>query len=665
MFHEDGGFTSIAVALALLVSLTLVFSVATGSWVLDRSAEIQEIADAAAVSSQNVVAAYSTVFQTVDACVLSLGLAGTLLYGAGLIMSAVPGLSGTALEATDAARAVLDARRGFCESAERGLSAFESLMPALCMLESFAVVEANEDDGIVYTGLAVPFPQESLSSFTLVDDVSSEEMDARARELQRKSDEAKALKAEADAALERGWWADCGARPRCLRERAGHLGGLGDHANPDYPDPSSWSFGAAILRARAYYSSRSDAEHPYSSDIESVTDSICRERFYRYALTRLGEAYYHGNADGSVDLFLPDLPKNTDGIRSSVLYTERAWPSTMEEEGLTLHSTLSCPGASGSVSSLIPLSSIDSGSARECPVCRMSVGDMGKTVAASSSIDNGFEYWWDEVVAASEDFERAMDGLAEKQREMRGIAEEGKDAFQLALDTLSCERPKACPPGAWGSVAIVARGDGTLTPDGLAGVFSGRTSLPVGAAISGAVLAPDPGEGGTDVLSAFFDGVTEPGFGPVGILGGVCSLWGRLLVGYGSAAQGLGGFVDDLVSGAGSLFGAPVAQWLKSGIDDLVGSLGLEPADMRLRKPVLANTSDIFDRSGFPHMSSIRGIVEAIPAGGSAQDIARALGRDLVYDLDDPVFTIAELPIPGTGITVPLTIDLRKVVELL
>ena len=47
---DEGGYTSVAFACALLVSLSLVFATATAGWVLSRSADVQEVADACALA---------------------------------------------------------------------------------------------------------------------------------------------------------------------------------------------------------------------------------------------------------------------------------------------------------------------------------------------------------------------------------------------------------------------------------------------------------------------------------------------------------------------------------------------------------------------------------------------------------------------------------------
>ena len=82
---EDGGYTSVAVALALLVSLSLTCSLVSVAWLQNRSADVQAVADSTALAGTNVVASYSTVATVLDSCVLTLGLAGMVTLGAGLV----------------------------------------------------------------------------------------------------------------------------------------------------------------------------------------------------------------------------------------------------------------------------------------------------------------------------------------------------------------------------------------------------------------------------------------------------------------------------------------------------------------------------------------------------------------------------------------------------
>jgi hypothetical protein len=458
---DDGGYTSLSVALSLLLSLTLAFGAAAAGWMMARSSEVQEVADASALAAEQVVARYSTVAQVSDACVLSMGLTGVLVLGAGLVASAIPGAGTVASAIVDAGTKVLDARRDFAKSAAEGLSGLERALPTLIVLSSYDVVEANESDGISYGGCAIPYPLESASEFDLADDVDPAELVESSERLQKASERAREAKERADAALLAGWEADCGGEPRSLQERAATLAGLDEAENPDYPTPEGWNFGVPLSRSRAYYAARLADETPEGSGIEPQTDSALRERFYAYALGEMRSGHYRELPDGSVDMSLPRLPHNADETRGTKLYTERVWTCTQEPEGLVIHSTASCPGASGPKAGLESLQAIDAGRAHECRVCKLDVGEMGRVAAASTSIDNGYEHYWREVVDAADVYQQATDELADAQREMREIGEEGDSAFEEALEQLKVERPRLCPPGSYGCVAVVRREPGT------------------------------------------------------------------------------------------------------------------------------------------------------------------------------------------------------------
>ena len=118
--RDDGGYTTLAMALALLVSLTLAFGVAAAHWSLARAADVQEVADATAMAGENCVAAYSTVAQVLDACVLTMGLTGAVVCGAALVVSAIPPLQAHAAAIMDLGRNILQARKDFSRSAAQG-----------------------------------------------------------------------------------------------------------------------------------------------------------------------------------------------------------------------------------------------------------------------------------------------------------------------------------------------------------------------------------------------------------------------------------------------------------------------------------------------------------------------------------------------------------------
>lgn len=656
---DEGGFTTVAVAVALMLSLTLVFAAASAGWVASRSSEVQRVADASALAGANAVAAFSTVAQVLDACVLSLGVTGMVVYGAGLVASCVPGLTAVGAQLCATGGQILEARRGFARSAASGLERLEAALPTLVVANSASCVAANGEDGLSYVGCALPVPLESGSDFSaLLADADDAPLDGLSERMRDASLDAQEARERADEALERGWMADCGSRPHSLHERAGALAGLPSSANPHYPSCETWGFGVPLVRARAYYAARLANERVVGSTLEELTDAACRRAFYEYALGRVRSGSWAEHPDGTVEADLPLLPRNADETRATELYARVAWPCTDEGGSRTLHSSLDCPGATGGPSGSASLAQLDAGAVSRCPQCQMDVGDLGRVASASTSIENGFEHHWRIIVEASEDYEAARDDLAAAEARTRELAEEGELEFERALEQLTTGRPTLRPPGAWGCVAVVARPEGTVVPTELTASFLSSAELPAGAAVSAATLAPDESTAENNVLASFFDSLSASDSVLGGALDGVMELWGSLLVGYGSAhgrvAEVGEGFLDRL----DGVMGGSVGAWLRDQLGGVMRDLGLEPVDMRLRKPVLTNSRDVLERGGVEQASAVRDLLSRLPDSASVADLARAVGVTPPAALGEGGLTVAELPIPGTGVSIPLSVDL-------
>lgn len=656
---DEGGFTTVAVAVALMLSLTLVFAAASAGWVASRSSEVQRVADASALAGANAVAAFSTVAQVLDAYVLSLGVTGMVVYGAGLVASCVPGLTAVGAQLCATGGQILEARRGFARSAASGLERLEAALPTLVVANSASCVAANGEDGLSYVGCALPVPLESGSDFSaLLADADDAPLDGLSERMRDASLDAQEARERADEALERGWMADCGSRPHSLHERAGALAGLPSSANPHYPSCETWGFGVPLVRARAYYAARLANERVVGSTPEELTDAACRRAFYEYALGRVRSGSWAEHPDGTVEADLPLLPRNADETRATELYARVAWPCTDGGGSRTLHSSLDCPGATGGPSGSASLAQLDAGAVSRCPQCQMDVGDLGRVASASTSIENGFEHHWRIIVEASEDYEAARDDLAAAEARTRELAEEGELEFERALEQLTTGRPTLRPPGAWGCVAVVARPEGTVVPTELTASFLSSAELPAGAAVSAATLAPDESTAENNVLASFFDSLSASDSVLGGALDGVMELWGSLLVGYGSAhgrvAEVGEGFLDRL----DGVMGGSVGAWLRDQLGGVMRDLGLEPVDMRLRKPVLTNSRDVLERGGVEQASAVRDLLSRLPDSASVADLARAVGVTPPAALGEGGLTVAELPIPGTGVSIPLSVDL-------
>ena len=660
LFVDEDGYTSVAVAVALLVSVSLVFCVATVEWTTSRAADVQAVADAASLSGSNAVAACCTVAQVLDATVLSMGLLGMTMLGAGLVLAAVPGAQAASGEVLDAGRNVLEQRRRFARSAAEGLRRLEQAMPFLVLANSASCVGANAEDGMSYVGAAIPFPLESQSDYAGLDsEVTDDGVSEAAERLQDATRRVEEAKRRADDARRRGWIADCVDSPSCLKSRASSLAGLSGFQNPFASSPEAWNFGMPINRSRAYYARRLAIEAPQAPDIESITDSCARRAFYEYALGEVNGSWYRELPDGSVDLQLEHLARNSQEMRDTWLYDDFRWPCTDEPDGVTLHSVTSCPGALGAFLGGGSVAEIEAGTVRRCDACRMDVGDLGAVAAISTSATNGYEHYWQQIVEAASDYQAARNEQAEAERAMRDVAEEGKQTFERALEQLRTPRPRFCPPGAWGCVGVVGRPGGVSAPSELTRAFLSDTSLPAGMAVSAAALAPDENTDGGGVLGHFFDGVSRrAGPSVAGLASSVMRVWGGLLVSYGRGFEGVGdaagGFLDRL-DGA---FGSSVGAWLKRAVGAAISTLGLQPADMRLKKPVLVHTSDVLGRAGIEPSGKVRQLVQSLPSNGDVSQWARALGIWVWDQRRGTQIDIGDLPVPWSDSSVPLSIDL-------
>ena len=658
--RDDGGYTTVAVAVALLVSFTLVFSAASSEWALARAAEVQYVADAAAMAGDNCVAGFSTIVQVVDACVLSMGLAGSVALGAGLVLSTVPLMAPVAKAVIQAGNGMLDMRRSFSTSAAGGLRHLESALPALVAASSASCISANSQGGIEYVGCAVPFPLASETDYSfLQDELSGEEMTKQAEKLQEVSARKAAAHDRADKSKERAWKADNIDDPACMRTRAASLAGLAGALNPFYTSAASWRFDYARLRAKNYYVTRLRNETPQTEKIEEAVRSAARERFYRYAARVIGQAVcQEDGATAMVDL--PELPHTTEMVRASELYVERVWPCTLESEGPTLHGSSACPAAQGAALGLSCLADIDSGQLRRCSVCQMDAAAMGNVADASTNISNGFEHYWRIVVEESRAYQQAMQEVQQDEDELKELGHEGSDAFERAIELLRAIRPQFRPAGSYGCVAVVKRAHSAITPQELSTGFSSAGKLPAGMAISAATLAPEATSDGSNVLSQVFSGlVSSMDFGPVEVADQVSSLWGDLLVDYGSAYADVNADAESFLDGVGSLFGEKVASWLRSRMVAVVKAAGFEPADMRARKPVLVHTQQVLDEAGGGRqaLSVARELLSSLPAG--EDEAARMLADKLSGLLGSPSVTVAEIELPS-GKTIPLTVDISK-----
>lgn len=666
LFIEEGAYTSLAAAVSILVTLSLLFAVASGIWSMSRSGDVQVSADATALAGANVVSSYHTTATVLDAAVLSMGLAGICVTGVGLVGLLIPGVNALAPQTIDAGIRMLDARNDFAASASRGLQTLESSLPFLVAANGTRTCSAQSGEATTYTGTALAVPTASASEFPALEgnEVAIDELEATSDELEVAADELAEAQEETARAKEAAWLADCGRDGRNMQERAGSLSGISAAENPDYASSLTWDPNVALDRTRAYYAWRYAHEAPEGSGVEAAADSAARKAFYAYASEQFASAAVIETETG-VTISVPLLPKNTDEARNTTLYTDAAWPTTQESRGRTLHYSLECPGATGASAGMGSFADVEAGRIKECPTCAFGIGDVGRVPAASTSIDNGYEYHLREFTLALEDYAACRGREIELEREARGASEDAADAFDAALETLAAHRPHIAPPGRYGVVAVVVS-SATETPEELSTPFAAQPEGEVRGAISAAVLAPDEATDESNVLASFFSSLASRtgGGGAVGLIDDVMGLWGKLLIAYGDVAEGLSQLMDDLLGGL-SMFGlGPLATWMGDRIDGAVSALGFEPVDLSSMKPVLTDSANVLAHADVPGLSDAQELLRSLPVGSTdPAALLEALEYDVGERLLDTTITIAEIPLPG-GVTIPLTVRVGDVVGI-
>lgn len=667
LFIEDGAYTTLSSAVVILVVLTLLFSSAAAIWSMSRAGDTQAAADSGALAGANVVASYHTAATVVDASILSLGLAGFATIGTGLVAILIPGAELAAGDMVDTGIEIIKTRNKFAKSASKGLQKIETALPYLVAARATQAVSVQDTEGATYTGTALAVPRTSESDFVALEgsEISTDVIKDTSKDLERAADELQKASEETAKAKERAWLADCGGSDpasvgscSCMWERARSLAKLSDIENPHYASSVTWEPQVALDRAKAYYRLRLANEAPQGSSVETKAESAARKAFYTYASAEVNRAYITEDGDRTTS-YIPLLPRNTDEVRATELYTDAAWPTSTNDGKTYLHYGTSCPnykkGTPGGLASVAAYDGQD-----KCNRCHFGVSSLGAVAAPSTSIENGFEYHFDEFKGALEDYVECRNKELELMCQTEDEADRAGNAFDEAIKALSGERPRIAPPGRNGVVAFAVSG-AISSPDELSSSFNAAVRLGERGAISAAVLAPDDATAQNNVLSRFFSTLEERSGGVAGVLDGVMDVWGRLLVGYGdiqgSADELMGEMIDGLGGGSGAL--GSIASWLGDTVSASVAALGLEPCDLRLRKPVLTDTANVIKSPGsdITGLSKVQDKLRSIPLGVTdPKALCEALEYQVERTISGTVFTLAEIPLPGGG-SIPLTVD--------
>lgn len=675
LFIEDGAYTTLSSAVVILVVLTLLFSSTAAIWSMSRAGDTQVAADSGALAGANVVSSYHTAATVVDASILSLGLAGFATIGTGLVAILIPGAESVAGNMVDTGIEIIKTRNKFAKSASEGLQKIETALPYLIAARATQAVSVQDTDSVTYTGTALAVPRTSESDFAALkgSEISTDTIKDTSDDLERAAEELRKASEETAKAKERAWLADCGGSDEssigkysCMWERAKKLAELSDSQNRHEKSSITWEPQIALDRAKTYYRQRLANEKPQGSSVEMKAQSAARKAFYAYAIEEVDRAYIKDDGE-RFSAYIPLLPRVPNEVRPTELYTDAAWPVSNNDGRTCLHYGAECPVyQKGTPSGLASVADYDGRDT--CEACGFGVVALGSALMPPSSIRNGFEYHFNEFKEALEDYVECRNKELELERQTEDEADRAGNAFDQAIKALSGERPRIAPPGRNGVVAFAVSGDIT-SPDQLNSSFNTAVRLGDRGAISAAVLAPDEATAQNNVLSRFFSTLKERSGGVAGVLDGVMDVWGRLLVGYGdiqgSADELMDEMIKDLGGGSGAL--GSIASWLGDTVSASVAVLGLEPCDLRLRKPVLTDSANVIKSPG----SDIAGLSQAqdklrgIPLGVTdPKALCEALEYQVERTISGTVFTLAEIPLPGGG-SIPLTVDVATLVGAL
>lgn len=675
LFIEDGAYTTLSSAVVILVVLTLLFSSTAAIWSMSRAGDTQVAADSGALAGANVVSSYHTAATVVDASILSLGLAGFATIGTGLVAILIPGAESVAGNMVDTGIEIIKTRNKFAKSASEGLQKIETALPYLVAARATQAVSAQDTDSVTYTGTALAVPRTSESDFVALkgSEISTDAIKDTSEDLEYAAEELRKASEDTAKAKERAWLADCGGsdesaigRYSCMWERAKSLAKLSDIENPHFASSVTWEPQVALDRAKTYYRQRLANEAPQGSSTKMKAESVARKTFYIYAIEELDHSYIKDDGE-KISPQIPFLPRTPGEVKGTQLYTDAMWPTSTIGGKTFLHYGTGCPnyknGLPGGLASVVDYDGRD-----VCDECEFDVVTLGRALMPPSFIENGFEYHFDEFKDALEDYVECRNKELELMRQTEDEADRAGNAFDQAIKALSGERPRIAPPGRNGVVAFAVSGD-ISSPDELNSSFNTAVKLGSRGAISAAVLAPDDATAQNNVLSRFFSTLEERSGGVAGVLDGVMDVWGRLLVGYGdiqgSADELMGEMINDLGGGSGAL--GSIASWLGDTVSASVAALGLEPCDLRLRKPVLTDSANVIKSPGsdITGLSKAQDKLRSIPLGVTdPKALCEALEYQVERTISGAVFTLAEIPLPGGG-SIPLTVDVATLVGAL
>lgn len=666
LFFKDEGFSTVGAAVALLITLSLIFSAAQVYRTHSVSADIQNVADASVLAAENEIAEFMIVARTADAVLLSLTLTGVTAYGLGIAALCTPAtatLSGKLLELGEK---VLEARQKFSEKAIEGLNKLQKVLPFLAAANAAAVAGENSD----YAAFTVLFPAEgkeiAANNLEGVEELQ-DGVAQNAETIKEAAAEAERAAEEANKAKLKAFEADCGNNPGyCMYERASSLASLSTTENPLYNSVDTWSFEIALKRALFYYQARQYAEAPQGSSVNERANSALRKIFYDYASKEVAKGYVRETED-RFEAYFPLLPKNTQEMRESSLYTAILFPVTNNGGSYTMHAWEGCPRAAG-YEGKGSISHMEHGGYAQCPTCKFTAASLGKVASASTAIENGFEYHYNIVACAAADYKNALD---RKRPYSEKVKAKTQGLFDLCKEILASanNRIEVEPPGSLGAMSFVVSTQETSPSTGFESSFvSQDAALGTRAALSAATLLEEPAGETGNVIASLLDGFTQEG--GVGAAGIVLDCWSGCLMAYTQGQNAVRTTIKNAIDAIPFVGASGLGTWAADAFSEVVEGLGLQPTDLDALKPVLLNSEHVASKDeGMLAARYLQIKEQMLSYAGSSSSLFSSLVGNVeegaLEALGDPgeELEIAILELPVGGVSIPLTITLPPAVR--
>ncbi len=673
LFWDDDGFSTVGMVLALIITLALIFSAARIYEINTASADIQEVADAAAMAAENTVAEFYITVQVCNAIIVSLSLTMLVALGLGVAATCTPVTVSFAKTLFDASYEFKKARDTFFDSAQKTLNDLQKALPFIAALKSQEVMTANSGgphgDSYVGVSVLVPWSADEVADQDFTQgDKAFDDAQADRGALEEKGQEAEEAAKEAARWKDLAYQHDSGSETSyCMYERALHLADMTGAQNPFYSSSQTWSFSVAYERAKTYYAARYQKESPQSSSVDELSNSALRKVFYAYAMREMDRGYVVD--DGEVfDAYFPLLPKNTEEMKGTTLYTDPIYPVTMDSEGvLMMHAWSGCPAIAGSqMQGVGAIRQMDSAGYGTCSRCHFSPSSMGKIAAASTSIDNGFEFHYNIVAHCADEYKKARQSYDPAAQEVKRIVGDLFDQMALGFTEAADKTIRVAPPGRFGSVAFVVNTASSSSQGHFPSLFvSDVGDLKTRVALSSATLVKDSSEEGKTVLNSLLDGYRQD-FG--GFLAGgthvILDVWSDLMSVYAEGQESFFNAVSSAVDSIPFASESGLGVWAASLLESSAGGLGLKAPDLSSPKAVLVNSAHVVEADDSSFSAKLLSVKKQALAMGSEPSLfASVLGQveaesnAFIDGLGDEI-EVVTLEFFDGYISIPITISL-------